>query len=98
MLSTQLHALSHDIVSHRIAKSIVAAGLLDRCRFHVSYGFGIYEPLSIFVYTYGAGTRLDAEITVVAKKNFDLRIASCIQQLSGRDAEREKVNKSRLAR
>jgi S-adenosylmethionine synthetase len=56
-----------------IAKSIVAAGLAKRILVQVSYAIGIAEPLSIYVDTYGTGTKSDDEILAIIKKNFDLR-------------------------
>jgi len=56
-----------------VAKSIVSSGLAKRCLFQVSYAIGVAEPLSIFVDTYGTGTKTDAEILEIVKKNFDLR-------------------------
>merc|ERR1719305_2263516 len=40
-----------------IAKSLVAAGLCERCLVQVSYAIGVPEPLSVFVNTYGTGKR-----------------------------------------
>lgn len=65
-----------------VAKSIVCAGLADRCLVQVSYGIGIAEPLSIFVDTYGTGTKTDAQITDIVKKNFDLRPGHIIRELN----------------
>lgn len=65
-----------------VAKSLVAAGLADRCLVQVSYGIGIAEPLSIFVETYGTGKKTDAEITDIVKKNFDLRPGRLIRDLN----------------
>ncbi|CDF32993.1 unnamed protein product [Chondrus crispus] len=65
-----------------IAKSVVAAGLADRCLVQVSYGIGIAEPLSIFVDTYGTGSKSDAEITDIVKANFDLRPGHIIRELN----------------
>jgi S-adenosylmethionine synthetase len=56
-----------------IAKSLVAAGLCARCLVQVSYAIGVAEPLSIYVDTYGTGTKSDSEILEIVKKNFDLR-------------------------
>lgn len=67
--------------SRWVAKSIVAAGLADRCLVQVSYGIGIAEPLSIFVDTYGTGKKTDAEITQIVKENFDLRPGRIIREL-----------------
>lgn len=65
-----------------VAKSVVAAGLADRCLVQVSYGIGIAEPLSIYVDTYGTGKKTDAEITDIVKKNFDLRPGRIIRELN----------------
>lgn len=64
-----------------VAKSVVAAGLADRCLVQVSYGIGIAEPLSIFVDTFGTGKKTDDEITEIVKKNFDLRPGRIIRDL-----------------
>jgi S-adenosylmethionine synthetase len=56
-----------------IAKSVVAAGLAARALVQVSYAIGVPEPLSIYIDTYGTGTRPDTEILDIIKKNFDLR-------------------------
>lgn len=56
-----------------IAKSIVAAGLAKRALVQLSYAIGVAEPLSIFVDSYGTGSRSDADLVKVIKQNFDLR-------------------------
>lgn len=64
-----------------VAKSVVAAGLADRCLVQVSYAIGIAEPLSVFVDTYGTGKKTDTEITEIVNKNFDLRPGRIIKDL-----------------
>jgi len=64
-----------------IAKSLVAAGLCSRCLVQVSYAIGVAEPLSVFVDTYGSGTKSDAEILEIIKKNFDLRPGCLMRDL-----------------
>jgi len=64
-----------------IAKSLVAAGLAARALVQVSYAIGVPEPLSIFVDTYGSGTKSDAEILDIIKNNFDLRPGCLIRDL-----------------
>jgi len=64
-----------------IAKSIVAAGLAQRALVQVSYAIGVPDPLSVFVDTYGTGSKSDAEILAVIKKNFDLRPGCLIRDL-----------------
>jgi len=55
-----------------IAKSLVAAGLCQRCLVQVSYAIGVAQPLSIYVDTYGTGKKTDQEILEIFKNNFDL--------------------------
>jgi S-adenosylmethionine synthetase len=64
-----------------IAKSLVAGGLCRRCLVQVSYAIGVAKPLSIFVETYGTGTKSDAEILAVVERNFDLRPGCIIREL-----------------
>ena len=55
-----------------IAKNIVANGYARKCEIQVSYAIGMKEPLSIYVNTFGTGTKSDEEIVELIKKNFDL--------------------------
>jgi S-adenosylmethionine synthetase len=64
-----------------VAKSIVAAGLARRCIVQLAYAIGVAQPLSIFVDTYGTGSRPDTEILEIVKKNFDLRPYWIIKEL-----------------
>jgi S-adenosylmethionine synthetase len=66
-----------------IAKSVVAAGLANRCLVQVSYAIGVAEPMSVFVDTYGTalGGRSDADILKIVKANFDLRPGCIIRDL-----------------
>jgi S-adenosylmethionine synthetase len=62
-----------------MAKSLVAAKLARRVLVQVSYAIGVAQPLSVYVDTYGTGTKSDKEISEIAKKNFDLR-PGCIMR------------------
>lgn len=64
-----------------VAKSLVAAGLADRCLVQVAYAIGIAKPLSVHVDSYGTGTKSDAELLEIVNKNFDLRPAAIIREL-----------------
>lgn len=55
-----------------VAKSIVHAGLAKRCLVQLSYAIGVAEPLSIFVDTYGTGTKSEKEIVNIIRNNFTL--------------------------
>merc|ERR1711997_686109 len=45
-----------------IAKSLVAAKLCKRCLVQLSYAIGVAQPLSIFVDSYGTGTKSDFQL------------------------------------
>ncbi|KAJ3433019.1 s-adenosylmethionine synthase [Anaeramoeba flamelloides] len=64
-----------------VAKSLVAAGLCQRCLVQVSYGIGMIDPISIHVDTYGTGIKSDKEILQIINKNFDLTPYGIISQL-----------------
>ncbi|KAJ3218087.1 S-adenosylmethionine synthase isoform type-1 [Dinochytrium kinnereticum] len=64
-----------------VAKSIVAAGLAKRCLVQLSYAIGIAQPTSIFVDTYGTGTKSNAEILEIVSKNFDMRPGVIVKEL-----------------
>jgi len=64
-----------------IAKSLVAAKLANRVLVQVSYAIGVPEPLSVFVDSYGTGTKSDKELLDIVKKNFDLRPGCIIRDL-----------------
>ncbi len=55
-----------------IAKNIVANGYASKCEIQISYGIGIKEPLSIFIDTFGTGTKSDEELINLINRKFDL--------------------------
>eukprot|EP01126_Amoeba_proteus_P021981 TRINITY_DN2231_c0_g3_i3.p1 TRINITY_DN2231_c0_g3~~TRINITY_DN2231_c0_g3_i3.p1 ORF type:complete len:333 (-),score=60.90 TRINITY_DN2231_c0_g3_i3:100-1098(-) len=65
-----------------IAKSLVAAGLCDRCLVQVSYSIAVAHPMSLFVNSYGTGKKSDAELMEIIKTNFDLRPGMIIRALN----------------
>ncbi len=65
-----------------VAKSLVAAGLCKRVLVQLSYAIGLSHPLSVFVDTYGTGTKTDVEITNIVNANFDLRPGCIIRDLN----------------
>ena len=65
-----------------VAKSIVSAGLAKRCIVQVAYAIGVAKPLSLYVNTYGTGTKTDAEILAIVEANFDLRPFAIIKELN----------------
>jgi len=64
-----------------VAKSLIKARLCRRVLCQVSYAIGVAEPMSLFVDTYGTGTKSDAEILEIVKKNFDLRPGVIMREL-----------------
>merc|ERR1719513_296991 len=62
-----------------IAKSLVTAGLCERALVQLSYAIAVAHPLSVFVDSYGTGTKSDRELTAIVIKNFDLR-PGCIRK------------------
>merc|ERR1712055_230128 len=64
-----------------VAKSLVKAGLVRRCLVQLSYAIGVAEPLSIYISSYGTGTKTDEEILDIVKSNFDLRPGVIVRDL-----------------
>jgi S-adenosylmethionine synthetase len=56
-----------------IAKSLVTAKLARRVLVQVSYAIGLAKPLSVYVNSYGTGTKSDEELLAIIEKNFDMR-------------------------
>ena len=65
-----------------IAKNIVANGYAKKCEIQVSYAIGMKEPLSIYVNTFGTGTKTDEEIVELIKQKFDLTPDGIINYLN----------------
>ncbi len=65
-----------------VAKTVVAAGLADRCELQVSYAIGMAKPLSINVETFGTGTVSDDKINKAIRDVFDLRPGAIIRDLN----------------
>eukprot|EP00760_Papus_ankaliazontas_P007132 PhM_4_TR13287/c2_g1_i2/m.36361/K00789/metK; S-adenosylmethionine synthetase len=64
-----------------VAKSIVAAGLAQRCLVQVAYAIGVAEPLNIHVETYGTGKYDDEDLLKIINANFKLRPYDIIKEL-----------------
>lgn len=64
-----------------VAKSLVSAGLCKRVLVQLSYAIGIAHPLSVFIDSYGTGTKTNEELTAIVNKNFDLRPGCIIRDL-----------------
>jgi len=64
-----------------VAKSLIAAKLARRVLVQVGYAIGVAEPVSLYVDTYGTGTKSNAEILDIVKNNFDLRPGAIVRDL-----------------
>ncbi|KWU41700.1 methionine adenosyltransferase [Rhodotorula sp. JG-1b] len=66
-----------------IAKSLVAAGLAERCLVQLSYAIGVAEPLSVFVDSYGSVKEglTDADLVKIVLSNWDLRPGAIVKEL-----------------
>ena len=67
--------------SRWVAKTVVAAGLADRCEVQVAYAIGVARPLSINVETFETGTVSDAALNEAISQVFDLRPGAIIRDL-----------------
>lgn len=50
-----------------VAKSLVAAGLAKRCIVQVAYAIGVSKPLSLYVNSYGTGSKPDSELLKIVE-------------------------------
>jgi S-adenosylmethionine synthetase len=67
--------------ARNVAKTIVAAGLADKCLVQLSYAIGVAKPLSVMVQDYGTA-KVDAKkIEAAVLKLWDLRPAAITKEL-----------------
>jgi len=64
-----------------VAKSIVAAGLADRCEVQVAYAIGVAHPVSVMVEDFGTGKVSRSRLQQLVDEFFDLRPGSFRQEL-----------------
>lgn len=67
--------------ARRVAKTIVAAGLAERCEVQLAYAIGVAQPVSVLVDTFGTGKVDEERLTKAVKSCFDLRPAAIIEEL-----------------
>ena len=72
---------SGSYMARHLAKSIVAAGLADRCEIQIAYAIGVAEPVSLLVNTLGTGKISEERIIEMVRKNFDLTPQGIIKYL-----------------
>jgi S-adenosylmethionine synthetase len=64
-----------------VAKSVVAAGLAQRCEVQLAYAIGVAQPVSILVQSFGTGCIPDSEIEALVGASFDLTPYGIIEAL-----------------
>ena len=64
-----------------VAKTVVAAGLADRCQVQLAYAIGVARPVSVLVETFGTGAVDDALLARAVGQVFDLRPTAIIRDL-----------------
>ncbi|WP_432988899.1 methionine adenosyltransferase [Dactylosporangium sp. CA-233914] len=64
-----------------VAKTVVAAGLAERCEVQVAYAIGTAQPVSLFVETFGTETLPAERIERAIREVFDLRPAAIVRDL-----------------
>ncbi|WP_143027159.1 methionine adenosyltransferase [Rhodospira trueperi] len=64
-----------------VAKTIVAAGLAERCEVQLAYAIGVARPVSVRVDTFGTGAIPEARIEALVRDHFDLRPKGIIAML-----------------
>jgi len=56
--------------------------LARRVLVQVSYAIGVAKPLSVYVNSYGTGTKSDEELLHIVEKNFDMRPGVIARELN----------------
>jgi S-adenosylmethionine synthetase len=56
----------------------VAAGLAKRCIVQVAYAIGVSKPLSLYVNSYGTGSKPDSELLKIVEVRQSMRLSVCI--------------------
>jgi S-adenosylmethionine synthetase len=64
------------------AKNIVSAGLAAECEVIVSYSIGLSRPVSLQVQAKGTGKLPDGDLTAIAEKHFDFRLAGILKRFN----------------
>ncbi len=68
-------------MARHVAKTLVAAGLAERCELQLAYAIGVTEPVSVFVDTLGTGKVADERICELIRQFFPLTPAGIIEYL-----------------
>jgi S-adenosylmethionine synthetase len=68
-------------MARHVAKTIVAAGLADRCELQLAYAIGVAQPVSVHVDTQGTGRIDDGRICELVQELFPLTPGGIIKYL-----------------
>jgi S-adenosylmethionine synthetase len=68
-------------MARHVAKTVVAAGLAERCQLQVAYAIGVAEPVSIMVETFGTAKVPVATLQEQIRRHFDFTPAGIIRYL-----------------
>jgi S-adenosylmethionine synthetase len=69
-------------MARHVAKSLVAAGLADRCEVQLAYAIGVTDPVSVLVDTEGTGKIPDEQLCQLVRKVFPLTPGGIIRYLN----------------
>jgi len=72
---------SANYLARYVAKNVVAAGLADKCEFHIAYAIGQRDPVAVGIDTFGTGKIPDEKLEEIIKELFPLRPAQIIAHL-----------------
>lgn len=75
-----------------VAKSIVKAGLADRCEVAVSYSIGVSNPISVSIDTFGTGKLSDDELLKLIEGHFDFSVGNIIRELRLKDITYQRLS------
>ena len=64
-----------------VAKTVVAAGLADRCQIQLAYAIGVAKPVSVLIETFGTSCVDDTILAKAVQQVFDLRPTAIIRDL-----------------
>jgi S-adenosylmethionine synthetase len=68
-------------MARHVAKTVVAAGLAERCEVQIAYAIGVARPVSVHVDTFGTANRDESRIERAIREVFDLRPKAIVQSL-----------------
>ncbi|MFH1017868.1 MAG: methionine adenosyltransferase, partial [Pseudomonadota bacterium] len=73
---------SASYMARYIARTLVAAGLAQRCEVQLAYAIGVADPVSVMVDTFGTGKIGDPKISELVREYFPLKPKAIIEKLN----------------